>query len=112
LKPDSLDLNHLQEIDMKKVEALKKAVSEGTYTVPAEDLVAKLMESMFRSTNLDEASNGASSCQLEAAAQVDPQQRAAPEVHDGGMVSRKDSRSASVPSDESPGGRGPKQGFR
>jgi hypothetical protein len=27
LKPDSLDLNHLQEIDMKKVEALKKAVS-------------------------------------------------------------------------------------
>jgi anti-sigma28 factor (negative regulator of flagellin synthesis) len=60
LKPDTLDLNHLQEINKKKVDALKKAVSEGTYTVPAEDVVAKLMESMFRSTILHEAPNMAS----------------------------------------------------
>jgi hypothetical protein len=53
LKPDSINLNRLQEIDMKKVEALKKAVSEGTYTVPAEDLAPKLMESMFQNTILD-----------------------------------------------------------
>jgi hypothetical protein len=33
-------------------------------------------------------------------------------VPGGEMVSRKDSRSASVPSDGSPAKRGPKQGFR
>jgi hypothetical protein len=112
LKPESVDLNHLQEIDMKKVEALKKAVSEGTYTVPAEDLAPKLMESMFRNTILDEAPNGEWGSQLETNDRVNPQQRAAPEIPGGEMVSRKDSRSASVPSDGSPGGRGPKQGFR
>ena len=60
MKPDSLDVNHLQEIDMKKVEALKKAVSEGSYTVPAEDLAPKLMESMFQNIVLDEDSRVAS----------------------------------------------------
>jgi hypothetical protein len=94
LKPDSLEVNDLQDTDMKKVEALKKAVSEGTYTVPTEALVAKLMESMFRNINLDEAPNGASGSQLEADDQVNPQQRVSPEVPGGAMVSRKDSRSA------------------
>jgi flagellar biosynthesis anti-sigma factor FlgM len=108
LKHDSLDLNHLQEIDMKKVEALKKAVSEGTYTVPAEDLAPKLMESMFRNTLLDEAPNRASDSQLETNYQVNPQQRAVLEIPGGEMVSRKDLRSASVPSDGSPAKRGPK----
>jgi hypothetical protein len=94
LNPDNIDINQISDTDMKKVEALKKAVSEGTYTVPAEDLVAKLVESMFRSTNLDGAPNGASGSQLEADDQVNPQQRAAPEAPGGAMVSRKDSRSA------------------
>jgi anti-sigma28 factor (negative regulator of flagellin synthesis) len=44
LKADSVNLNPLQEINMKKVKALKKAVSDGTYAVPAEDLAPKLME--------------------------------------------------------------------
>jgi anti-sigma28 factor (negative regulator of flagellin synthesis) len=112
LKPNSLGLNHVQEIDLKKVEALKKAVYEGTYAVAAEDLVPKLMESMFRNTILDEVPDMASGSQLETNDQVNPQQRVAPEVPGGEMVSRKDSRSASVPSDGSPAKRGPKQGFR
>jgi Anti-sigma-28 factor, FlgM len=112
LKPESVDLNHLQEIDMKKVEALKKAVSEGTYTVAAEELAPKLMELMFRNTILDETPIGASVSQLETNDQVNPQQRAALDIPGGEMVSRKDSRSASVPSDGSPAKRGPKQGFR
>jgi hypothetical protein len=112
LKSDSLDLSYLQEIDMKKVVALKKAVSEGTYTVPAVDLAPKLLESMFRNTILDEAPNRASGSQLETNDQVNPQQRAALEIPGGEMVSRKDSRSASVPSDGSPAKRGSKQGFR
>jgi hypothetical protein len=53
-------------MEMEKVEALKKAVSEGNYTVPAEDLAPKLMESMFLNTILDEAPNWTSDSQLEA----------------------------------------------
>jgi hypothetical protein len=93
LKPNSLEINHVQEIDMKKVEALKKAVSEGTYAVRAEDLVPKLMESMFRNTILDEAPDMASGSRWATDEQVKPQQRAAPEVPGGATVSRKDSRS-------------------
>jgi PAS domain S-box-containing protein len=66
LKPDNFDLNQIPDTDMRKVEALKKAVSEGTYAVPAEDLATKLMESMFRNTILDESPNRASGSQLEA----------------------------------------------
>jgi hypothetical protein len=73
LKPDSLDVNDLQEIDMKKIEALKKAVSAGTYTVPAEDLAPKLMESMFQNTILDETPIGASVSQLEVEDHYRPQ---------------------------------------
>jgi Anti-sigma-28 factor, FlgM len=112
LNPDNIALNQISDTDMKKVEALKKAVSEGTYTVPAEDLAPKLMESMFRNTILDEAPNGEWGSQLETNDRVNPQQRAAPEIPGSEMVSRKDSRSASVPSDGSPAKRGPKQGFR
>jgi hypothetical protein len=112
LKPDNFDLNQIPDTDMKKVEALKKAVSEGSYTVPAEDLAPKLMESVFRNTILDETPIGASVAQLEAEDHYNPQHSDALEIPGGEMVSRKDSRSASVPSDGSPGGRGPKQGFR
>jgi hypothetical protein len=71
-------LNQIPDTDMKKVEALKKAVSEGTYTVAAEDLAPKLMESMFRNTILDDAPNGASGSQLEADDQVNAQQYGVP----------------------------------
>jgi Anti-sigma-28 factor, FlgM len=98
LKPDSLDLNHLQEIDMKKVEALKKAVSEGTYTVPAEDLAPKLMEAMFQNTILDEVPNRASSTQLEAEDRLNASNSDGLEIPGGEIVSRKDLRSASAPS--------------
>jgi hypothetical protein len=91
LKSDSFNLNRLQEIDMKKVEALKKAVSEGTYTVPAEGLVPKLMESLFRNTILDETSIGVSASQLEAEDRHRPQHSDAPEIPGGAMVNRNDS---------------------
>jgi hypothetical protein len=96
LKSDSFNLNRLQEIDMKKVEALKRAVSEGTYTVPAEDLAPKLMESMFQNTILDETSIGASASQLEAEEQYSPQHTDAPEIPGGAMINRKDSQLVSV----------------
>jgi hypothetical protein len=96
LKSDSFNLNRLQKLDMKKVEALKKAVSEGTYTVPAEDLVPKLMESLFRNTILDETSIGVSISQLEAEDQHSPQHTDAPEIASGAMVNRKDSHLASM----------------
>jgi hypothetical protein len=92
LKSDSFNLNRLQEIDMKKVEALKKAVSEGTYTVPAEDLVPKLIESLFKNTVLDETPIGVLVSQLEAEDQHSPQNSDAPEIPGGAMVNRKDSR--------------------
>ena len=79
MKSDSLDLNHLQ-LNMKKVEALKKAVSEGTYTVPAEDLAPKLMESMFKNAIFDQAPNTASGSRLETGDQLNPQQPPALEV--------------------------------
>jgi hypothetical protein len=107
LKPENFAPNQISDTDMKKVEALKKAVSEGNYTVPAEDLAPKLMVSMFRNTILDEAPNGASGFQLEA------DDQAALEVNGGEIVSRNDLRSASaVPSDGPPGGRGPKRESR
>jgi hypothetical protein len=93
VKPENFDPNQISYIDMKKVEALKKALSEGTYAVPAEDLAPKLMESMFRNTIFDEAPNMVSDSQLEADDQVHAKQRAAPEFQGGAMVSRKDSRS-------------------
>jgi Anti-sigma-28 factor, FlgM len=92
LKPDSFDPNHIS--DFKKVGAIKKAVSEGTYNVPAEDLAMKLLESMFRNTIFDEAPNRTSDSQLEIDDQVNPPQRATPEIPGGAMVSRKDPRSA------------------
>jgi hypothetical protein len=92
LKPGTFDLNQIPDPDMKKIEALKKAVSEGTYTVTAEDLAPKLMESLFRNAIVDEAPNGASGSQLEGNDQVNPLQRAAPEIPGATMVNRKDSR--------------------
>jgi Anti-sigma-28 factor, FlgM len=92
LKSDSFNLNRLQEIDMKKVEALKKAVSEGTYTVPAEDLVPKLIESLFQNTVLEETPIGVLVSQLEAEDQHSPQHSDVPEIPGGAMVNRKDSR--------------------
>jgi hypothetical protein len=86
VKLDDYDLKQIPDADTKKVEALKKLISDGDYTVPAEDLAPKLMEAMFRSTILDDAPNGASCSQLEA------DDQAAPKVNGGAMVSRKDSR--------------------
>jgi hypothetical protein len=91
LNPDKHNLKQIPDTDMKKVEALKKAISDGNYTVPAEDLVPKLMESVFRNTILDEAPNWASGSQLETGDQ------AAHNVNGGAMPSRDDSHSASVP---------------
>jgi hypothetical protein len=102
LKPANFALNQIPDTDMMKVEALKKAVSEGNYAIPAEDLAPKLMESLFRNTILDEAPNGVSGSQLEA------DDQAAAEVNGGAMISRNGLRSASVPSD----GRGPKRESR
>jgi hypothetical protein len=108
LKPDSLDLNHLQEIDMKKVEALKKAVSEGTYTVPAEDLAPKLMESMFQNTIPDETPIGVSVSQLEAEDHYSPQHSHAPGIP-GGRDGKPQRFALGVDaSDGSPSGSGPK----
>jgi hypothetical protein len=92
LKSDSFNLNRLQEIDTKKVEALKKAVSEGTYTVPAGYLVPKLMESLFQNTILDETSIGVSVSQLKAEDQHSPQHSNASEIPGGAMVNRNDSQ--------------------
>jgi hypothetical protein len=112
LKRDSVNLNHLQEIDMKKVEALKKAVSDGTYAVPAEDLAPKLMESMFQNTILDETPNRVSGSQLEAKDRFNPSNNEGLEIPGGEIVSRKGSHSASMPSDGSPAERGPKSRSR
>ena len=93
MKPENFAPNEISDTNMKKVEALKKAVSEGNYTVPAEDLAPKLMVSMFRNTILDEAPNGASGSHVEEDDQVNSQQRDAPEVPGDAIVNRKDSRS-------------------
>jgi hypothetical protein len=92
LKSDTFNLSRLQEIDMKKIEALKKAVSEGTYSVPAEDLVPKLMASLFQNTILDETSIAVSVSQLEAEDQHSQQHSDAPEIPGGAMVNRNHSR--------------------
>ncbi len=93
MNPDNYDLKQIPDTDMEKIDALTKAISEGNYTVRAEDLAPKLMESLFRNTILDEAPNGASGPQSEATDQ------AAPKVNGGGMVSQNGSHSASVSSD-------------
>jgi hypothetical protein len=89
---------------MKKLEALKEALSEGTDAVSAEDLLPRIMESMFRDTTFGETPNKASSSQLVAGGQFNPQDNDGRKVPGGGMVSYKESRLASVPSDRSPGG--------
>jgi hypothetical protein len=94
LKSGSFNLNRLKAIDMKEVEALKKAVSDGTYTVPAEDLAPKLMQSLFQNTILDGTSIGVPVSQLEAEDQYNPQHSDAPEIR--AMVNRKDSQQASM----------------
>jgi hypothetical protein len=91
LNPDNYNLKQISDTDMKKVEALKKLISEGNYTVPAEDLVPKLMESVFRNTILDEAPNGALGSRWETGDQ------AVHNVSGGAVPGRNDSRSASVP---------------
>lgn len=93
MNPDNYDLKQIPDTDIKKVEALKKVISEGNYTVRAEDLAPKLMESMFRNTILDEALNGPIGSQL------DVNNKAAPKVSGGAMVNENGSHSASVPSD-------------
>src|ERR1700730_10402044 len=75
LNPDNYDLTQIPDTDTRKVEALRKAISDGYYTVPAENLAPKLMESLFRNTILDEDPNGPSGSQLE----IDD--RAAPKVN-------------------------------
>ena len=99
MKPAYFDPNQISDVDMKKVEALRKAVSDGKYVIPAEDLAPKLMESLFRNTILDAAPNGVSGSQVEA------DDQAAPKVNGGVVISRNGLRSASVPSDR----RGPKR---
>jgi hypothetical protein len=107
LNPDNYDLTQIPDTDTKKVEALRKAISEGNYTVPAEDLAPKLMESLFRNTILDEDPNGPSGSQLEF------DDRAAPKANRGAMVNQNGSHSASAfPSDGPPGGRGSKRESR
>jgi hypothetical protein len=94
LNPEKLRPEPTPHTDMRKVEALKKAVSEGTYVVAAEDLAPKLIESVFPNTILDEASNGASTPQSVAAGRANLQQSAEPDVPDSKVVNRQDSRSA------------------
>jgi hypothetical protein len=103
MTPDSLVPNHIEGADMKKLEALKKAVSEGSYAVSAEDLTPKLLESMFRNIILDETANRPSSSQLEASDQFNPQNNDGLKIPGDAMVHHKDSRLVSVPSDQSPG---------
>jgi hypothetical protein len=91
LNPDNCNLKQIPDTNMRKVEALKRVISEGSYTVPAEDLAPKLMESVFRNTILDEAPHGASDSQLDA------DDQATPKVNGGAMVSQNDSHSASAP---------------
>jgi hypothetical protein len=63
---------------MKKVEALKKAVSDGNYTVPAEDLAPKLMESMFSKYYFGRGPKRGVGLPIGSGRPVNPQQRAAP----------------------------------
>jgi Anti-sigma-28 factor, FlgM len=93
VNPDNYDLKQIPDTDMKRVEALKKAISEGNYTVPAEDLAPKLLESVFRSNILDEDSNGRLGSKLKAGDQ------AASKGNGGAMVDQNGSRSTSVPCD-------------
>jgi anti-sigma28 factor (negative regulator of flagellin synthesis) len=58
------DPNHLEDHHTSKLEALKKAVSEGTYAVSVEDLAPKIMESMLQNTIIGETTNRASTSQL------------------------------------------------
>jgi Anti-sigma-28 factor, FlgM len=99
--PEDLDPNHIEDAHMKKLEALKKALSEGTYAVSAEDLAPKIMQSMLRDTIFG---NKASGSQLAAGGRFNPQDNDGQKIPGGEMVSHKESGSVSVPSDRSPGG--------
>jgi hypothetical protein len=101
MTPDNLVPTNSEGADMKKLEALKKAVSEGSYAVSAEDLAPKLLESMFRNIILDETANRPSSSQLEAADQFNPHNNDGLKIPSDAMVSHKDSRLVSLPSDQS-----------
>jgi anti-sigma28 factor (negative regulator of flagellin synthesis) len=57
------DPNHIEDDHTNKLEALKKAVYQGTYAVSAEDLAPKIMESMLRNTIFGETPNRASDSQ-------------------------------------------------
>jgi hypothetical protein len=92
LKPVNSALNQISDTDMMKVEALKKAIFGGNYTVPAEDLAPKLIDSLFRNTILDEDPNGPSGAQLEM------DDRTAPKVNGGAMGNQNGSHPAAVPS--------------
>jgi hypothetical protein len=88
------------------MEALKKAVSDGTYAVPAEDLAPKLIESMFQNAFLDETPIKASVSQLEGENQFNPSKNDGLKNPGGEMLSCRDSRLAAMPSDGSPTGGG------
>lgn len=63
---DNCDLQQfLTEVDSKKVETLRKAISNGTYVVPAEDLAPKIMQHMLRNSMVDETSRTASASDRE-----------------------------------------------
>jgi hypothetical protein len=71
LTNENLKLQHfLSEIDLKKIEALRRAISDGTYAVRAEDLAPKIMQHMSQNSILDEASTTASASSLEPKDQV------------------------------------------
>jgi len=57
-------------MDMKRLEKLKKAVSNGTYAVRAEELAPKLMQYMLQAFILHETSIGGSTPRLEAEDQL------------------------------------------
>jgi hypothetical protein len=109
LTPDDPDPNHIEDTDMKKVEALKKAVAEGKYAVSAEDLAPKIMELMFRNTIFDETSNRTSGFQLEAGVQFNLQNNDRLKIPGGALVNHKDSRSVSASSNGSHAGPAPER---
>jgi hypothetical protein len=101
----------LSDIDTKKVETLRKAVSDGAYAVRAEDVAPKLMQYMLRNTNLDKTSVKAFTLHLKPQDQL-PDHANAPGMSCGRVTNLENSPSASVLSDGSPGGSGPNRGLR
>jgi hypothetical protein len=57
-------------MDMKRLEKLKKAVSNGTYAVRAEELAPKLMQYMLQASIFHETSIEASTSRLEPEGQL------------------------------------------